>query len=68
MSEEIKVAAEAPKPTTKPSPRELLLEGTLKDAIVTVENLLVIVQRMGMRSLSSEEWIKQTKELLNGSK
>jgi len=61
-SEPIKTVTEA----IKKSPRELTLENALKNAIVVVENLNVLVQRMGMRSLGSQEWVQETKDLLNG--
>lgn len=69
MPEEIKTITEALKSEaikSKPSPRELILENALKNGIIVVENLALIVQRMGMRSKGSEEWLDEARQAING--
>lgn len=63
MSEEIK---EAPKVAIKPTSRELTLERTVKDAIVIVEHLNLTLQRMGVTSHGSKQWVEEAKAVLNG--
>lgn len=65
MPEETKPITEVKEVKAKPSSRELALEDALKNAIVVVENLNLIIQRMGVKSLGSVEWVEETKKLLS---